>query len=145
MQCGIGPITHHLSLITPLPQCRSLLEIDRLRPHFLTREIGHCARDGVRGDCQPDSPENVVFGYEAQAMMNIIYSSDSYYVVEYPAQHGYELVDKRSARGTFFQGDVADRFVQSLQAAVAEDASVERVDEFLGDFDILLNQPLVVH
>ena len=52
--------------------------------------------------------------------MNIIYSSDSYYVVEYPAQHGYELVDKRSARGTFFQGDVADRFVQSLQAAVAE-------------------------
>ena len=77
--------------------------------------------------------------------MNIIYSSDSYYVVEYPTQHGYELVDKRSARGTFFQGDVADRFVQSLQAAVAEDASVERVDEFLGSFDILLNQPLVLH
>jgi hypothetical protein len=35
--------------------------------------------------------------------------------------------------------------VQSLQAAVAEDASVERVDEFLGSFDVLLNQPLVVH
>ena len=77
--------------------------------------------------------------------MNIIYSSDSYYVVEYPAQHGYELVDKRIARGTFFQGDVAERFVQSLQAAVTEDASVERVDEFLGSFDVLLNQPLVVH
>jgi hypothetical protein len=77
--------------------------------------------------------------------MNIIYSSDSYYVVEYLEQHGYELVDKRSARGTFFQGDVADRFVNSLQAAVAEDASVERVDDFLGSFDVLLNQPLVVH
>jgi hypothetical protein len=77
--------------------------------------------------------------------MNIIYSSDSYYVVEYPEQHGYELVDKRSARGTFFQGDVAERFVSSLQAAVAEDASVERVDDFLGSFDVLLNQPLVVH
>jgi hypothetical protein len=85
------------------------------------------------------------FGHEAQTAMNIIYSSDSYYVVEYPAQHGYELVDKRSARGTFFQGDVAERFSQSLQAAVAEDASVERVDEFLGTFDVLLNQPLVVH
>ena len=85
------------------------------------------------------------FGHEAQTVMNIIYSSDSYYVVEYPAQHGYELVDKRSARGTFFQGDVAERFSQSLQAAVAEDASVERVDEFLGTFDVLLNQPLVVH
>ena len=77
--------------------------------------------------------------------MNIIYSSDCYYVVEYPAQHGYELVDKRSQRGTFFQGDVADRFKESLNAAVAEDASIERVDDFLGSFDILLNQPLVVH
>jgi len=77
--------------------------------------------------------------------MNIIYSSDSYYVVEYPAQHGYELVDKRSQRGTFFQGDVADRFAQSLKAAVAEEASEERVDEFLGGFEILLDQPLVVH
>jgi hypothetical protein len=77
--------------------------------------------------------------------MNIIYSSDQYYVVEYPAEHGYELVDKQSRRGTFFQGDVAARFVQSLEAAVAEDASVERVDEFLGGFDVLLNQPLIIH
>jgi len=88
---------------------------------------------------------NVVLGCEAELKMNIIYSSDSYYVVEYPAQHGYELVDKRSARGTFFQGDVAERFQHSLEAAVAEDASFERVDDFLGSFDILLNQPLVVH
>ena len=77
--------------------------------------------------------------------MNIIYASDNYYVVEYPTQHGYELVDKRVQRGTYFQGDVADRFKQSLQAAVAEDASIERVDDFLGSFDILLTQPLVVH
>ncbi len=77
--------------------------------------------------------------------MNVIYSSDNYYVVEYPVQHGYELVDKRSQRGTFFQGDVAERFAHSLEAAVAEDASVERVDEFLGSFDVLLNQPLVIH
>jgi hypothetical protein len=77
--------------------------------------------------------------------MNIIYASDNYYVVEYPAQHGYELVDKRSSRGTYFQGDVAERFSQSLRAAVAEDASVERVDEFLGSFDILMNLPVVVH
>ena len=77
--------------------------------------------------------------------MNIIYTSDNYYVVEYPAQHGYELVDKRSQRGTFFQGDVADRFAKSLQDAVAEEPSVEQVDEFLGGFQVLLNQPLAVH
>lgn len=77
--------------------------------------------------------------------MNIVYASDNFYVVEYPTQHGYELVDKRVQRGTFFQGDIADRFKLSLNAAVAEDASIERVDDFLGSFDVLLNQPLVVH
>jgi F0F1-type ATP synthase delta subunit len=54
-------------------------------------------------------------------------------------------VDKRSQRGTFFQGDVADRFAKSLQDAVAEEPSVEQVDEFLGGFEVLLNQPLAVH
>jgi len=77
--------------------------------------------------------------------MNVVYNSEHYYVVEYPAQHGYELVDKQTQRGTFFQGDVADRFALSLHAAVAEEASVEHVDEFLGGFDVLLSQPLVVH
>jgi hypothetical protein len=80
--------------------------------------------------------------------MNVIYASESYYVVEYPAQHGYELVDKRSSRGTFFQGDVADRFIKSLREAAggeASEASIERIDEFLGDFDVLLNLPVVVH
>lgn len=77
--------------------------------------------------------------------MNIIYNSDNYYVVEYPAQHGYELVDKRTQRGTFFQGDVAARFAHSMQEAVATDATVEHVDEFLGSFEVLLDLPLVYH
>jgi hypothetical protein len=82
------------------------------------------------------------------ATMNIIYASDSYYVVEYPAQHGYELVDKRSSRGTYFQGDVAERFIKSLRetaAGEASEASIERIDDFLGSFDVLLNMPVVVH
>ena len=77
--------------------------------------------------------------------MNVIYNSDNYYVVEYPAQHGYELVDKQSQRGTYFQGDVADRFAQSMRDAVAQTGSIEGVDEFLGCFDILMTQPVVYH
>ena len=78
------------------------------------------------------------------ATMNVIYSSDNYYVVEYPVQHGYELVDKRCQRGTFFQGDVADRFATSLQAAVTEDAEhVGRNDRDV--LDVQLTQPLVIH
>ena len=77
--------------------------------------------------------------------MNIVYNSDNYYVVEYPAQHGFELVDKQSARSTFFQGDVAEKFAQKMKGAIAEDATVEHIDEFLGGFDILLNLPVVYH
>lgn len=77
--------------------------------------------------------------------MNIVYNSDNYYVVEYPAQHGFELVDKHSARSTFFQGDVADKFARSMRGAISEDATVEHIDEFLGSFKILLNLPVVYH
>lgn len=78
-------------------------------------------------------------------MMNVIYNSENYYVVEYPDERAYEVVDKHGARGTFLQGDVAANFMESMRTAVAEDASIEHVDEFLGGFDVLLNVPVVVH
>ena len=77
--------------------------------------------------------------------MNVIYNSENYYVVEYAAQHGYELVDKHAARGTFLHGDVAQKFLESMKNAIAEDASAEHVDEFLDGFDMLLTQPVVFH
>ena len=78
--------------------------------------------------------------------MNVIYNSENYYVVEYPTQHGYELVDKHCQRGAFFQGDIADKFAQSLRDVVGEDgASVERVDEFLSDFGVLMHQSVLFH
>jgi hypothetical protein len=77
--------------------------------------------------------------------MNVIYNSENYYVVEYPAQNGYELVDKHAARGMFLHGDAADRFLESMKYAISEDASAEHVDEFLDGFDVLLNQPVVFH
>ena len=83
-----------------------------------------------------------------ETSISVIYASENYYVVEYPAQHGYELVDKRSSLGTYFQGDVADRFIKSLREAAggeATEASIERIDEFLGSFEVLLNLPVVVH
>jgi hypothetical protein len=87
-----------------------------------------------------------VFEDKACATMNVIYNSENYYVVEYPAQHGYELVDKQCQRGAFFQGDVADKFAQSLRDVVGQDgASVECVDDFLADFDVLMNQSVLFH
>lgn len=77
--------------------------------------------------------------------MNIVYNSENYYVVEYPLQRGYEVVDKQTSRGTYFQGDVAEKFRASMIGALGEDPSPDHVDEFLSDFGVLINFPMVVH
>ncbi|MBM3341436.1 MAG: DUF3567 domain-containing protein [Betaproteobacteria bacterium] len=77
--------------------------------------------------------------------MNVVYNSDNYYVVEFADRRGFELVDKHTRRSTFFQGDVAEKFAQSMNGIIAEDASTEHVDDFLGNFDVLMAQPLVLH
>lgn len=77
--------------------------------------------------------------------MNVVYNSENYYVVEYADRRGFELVDKHSRRSTFFTGDVAEKFAQSINGVIAEDASHEHIDDFLGNFDVLMAQPLVLH
>ena len=77
--------------------------------------------------------------------MNVIYNSDNYYVVEYPREHGYEVVDKHAARGGFLHGNVGDKFLESMKKTIAEDATTEHVDEFLDGLEMLMNQPIVFH
>ncbi|MGH8616877.1 MAG: BTH_I0359 family protein [Burkholderiales bacterium] len=77
--------------------------------------------------------------------MNIVYNSDNYYVVEYPAEAGYELVDKNTRRGTFFAGDVAVKFRQSMLEAAGETPEAETMDDFLSNFGTLINFPVTVH
>jgi len=77
--------------------------------------------------------------------MRIVYNSEHYYVAEYPGQQGLELVDKRSSRGTFFTGDVAEKFAHAMNEAAGQEASTEHIDAFLDNFSVLLNQPLVYH
>jgi hypothetical protein len=80
-----------------------------------------------------------------RTIMNVIYNSEHYYVVQYLGQHLYELVDKRSARGAFFHGDLAVRFMSSMRTAFAEEASIEHIDEFLGTYEELVTVPVVLH
>jgi len=60
------------------------------------------------------------FAGQARVMMQVIYNSDNYYVVEYSDQHAYELVDKRSERGMFFEGDGAARFMDFMRLRSAK-------------------------
>lgn len=77
--------------------------------------------------------------------MNVIYNSAHYYVVQYLGQQMYELVDKRNARNAFFQGAVAARFMSSMRTAVAEEPSIEHIDDFLGSYEPLVTVPIATH
>lgn len=77
--------------------------------------------------------------------MQIVYSSRNYHVVSYPDSEGYELVNKPAALGTYIHGSVASAFRENLEKVLADDATVDAIDEFLGGFDALMNQPTVMH
>jgi hypothetical protein len=85
--------------------------------------------------------------------MQMIYNSPNYCVVEFPPQDnhlamkagGYEIVDKNTQREIFIDGALAAKFREHVQQLIAEEPSLEDVDEFLGQFDILMNQPVVLH
>lgn len=77
--------------------------------------------------------------------MNLVYNSETFYVLEYPAQHGYELVNKHTGRGAFIQGEIALHFRNSITDAASRDDSVENIDEFLENFQPLMTLPVVMH
>jgi hypothetical protein len=77
--------------------------------------------------------------------MQVVYSSQHYHVVSYPDVEGYELVNKPAGAGAYIHGTVASAFRENLEKVLAEDATVESIDEFLGGFDALMNQPTSIH
>lgn len=77
--------------------------------------------------------------------MNVLYNSENYYVVEFPGLGGIELVDKTAGRGGFLEGAVEVRFRATMANLASREPSVESVDEFLGHYDALLTNPVVLH
>lgn len=86
--------------------------------------------------------------------MNMIYNSPSYCVVEFksdaqPADTrfagGFEIMDKLGRREIFLDGDLARRFRENVQELIENEPSIEEVDDFLRQFDGLMQQPLVLH
>ena len=78
-------------------------------------------------------------------MMNVLYDSPAYVVVEYTGQEGIELVDKEAGRAAFFEGQIARRFRSHMQQIFDDSPSVDSVDAFLGHYDALLTTAVVYH
>jgi hypothetical protein len=80
-----------------------------------------------------------------EVAMNVLYSSDNYYVAEFPGLGGIELVDKSTGRTGFLKGAVETKFRASMANLAAGDPSEESVDEFLGLYEALLTNRVVLH
>lgn len=86
--------------------------------------------------------------------MNMIYNSPNYCVVEFkgetlPADNrftgGFEIMDKLGRREIFLEGDLAEKFRANVQELIENEPSIEEVDDFLRQFEGLMQQPLVLH
>ena len=85
--------------------------------------------------------------------MNLIYNSEQYSVVEFGVDRslealrfgGYEIVDKGGKRETFIAGTLAQSFRRDVNQLIASEPSMEEIDEFLGNYDSLMSQPVLLH
>ena len=58
---------------------------------------------------------------------------------------GYEIVDKNMQREIYIDGAMAARFREHVTKLIEEEPSLDEVDEFLGQFDSLMHQPVILH
>ena len=81
--------------------------------------------------------------------MNMIYKSPSYCVVEFKDAEdrvgGFEVMDKLARREIYLGGDLARHFREGVQELINSEPSIEEVDDFLRQFEGLMQQPLVLH
>jgi hypothetical protein len=121
--------------------------------------------DGCDGPATPVGPRSTIIGgrYEPRARppnlcsspvrcsMNMIYNSPNYCVVEFKSaagesfSGGYEIMDKAAKREIFLGGALAEKFRFDVTQLIATEPSIEEVDDFLSNFEGLMQQPLVLH
>ena len=66
--------------------------------------------------------------------MNVIYNSEHFWILAYPAQQGFELLDKALHRTLFLQGASAWHFRNAMEDIPAEERDEAHIDEFLDDY-----------
>ena len=101
--------------------------------------------------------------------MQMLYNSDSFAVVLFdvagavapaaavaepadgvaapePLSHGgYEIVDKFARKEIFLQGAMAESFKEGVEALIQTQPSEEEIDDYIGRFASLMQQPVVLH
>jgi hypothetical protein len=89
--------------------------------------------------------------------MHMLYNSDSFAVVAFEipqgtaegeaavSRGGFEIVDKFAKKDIFIEGAVAERFKEGALELMASKPSEEDIDDYIGGFTAVMQQPLVLH
>ncbi|HRD94064.1 DUF3567 family protein [Accumulibacter sp.] len=77
--------------------------------------------------------------------MNILYDSANYAIVAYPAQEGFELVDKAASRSLFVQGSVARDLRRALEDIPDSERDEESIDALLDSYCAGAARPIILH
>ena len=85
--------------------------------------------------------------------MQMLYNSDQFAVVQFnadecvdlPVRGGYEIVDKFARKEIFLEGDMAVLFRAGVDALIENGPSEEELDEFIGRYGAMAQQPVVRH
>jgi hypothetical protein len=89
------------------------------------------------------------------ATMLMLYDSDHFTVVQFgtaegetvPARGGYEIVDKFARKEIFLDGAMAEHFRAGVKALVERESGPdeEELDEFIGRYGAMAQQPVILH
>lgn len=85
--------------------------------------------------------------------MQMLYNSDSFSVVHFDVSHaddalsrgGYEIVDKFARKEIFIEGAMAESFKDGVVALIETSPSEEEIDDYIGRYTSLMQQPLNLH
>ena len=90
-------------------------------------------------------------------MTTMVYNSDNFVVMQFdvPAgaeasdesarRGGYEIVDKFARKEIFLQGAMAESFKEGVEALIQTQPSEEEIDDYIGRFTSLMQQPVILH
>ena len=77
--------------------------------------------------------------------MNIVYNSEHYTILAYPARTAFELVDKLGKRSLFIQGSVAIGLREAIDKIPSEEKNMESIDMLLDDYCVGAAKPIHFH
>lgn len=77
--------------------------------------------------------------------MNVVYNSEQYSVMAYPAEQSFELVDKGGQRMLFLRGAYALQFSADVERIPDNERTEEAIDALLDDYCAGAARPIVFH